>query len=130
MILQELAGAFTFFDDSVGNATATALFEHCSILHYIESLFLRGRYLTARDCYARNIGSYLIDLNQAPHLDAAGIVGALPRPLLQSGHDRPRSDRIRRRRRAARRGDRGSPGHPDRVATVGTVCGEVPHIGP
>src|SRR4029453_7631413 len=59
-------------------------FEHCSILRYIESLFLRGRYLTARDRYARNIGPYVLDLSQAPRLDAAAIVDALPRALFQS----------------------------------------------
>jgi phospholipase C len=63
---------------------ASVAFEHCSILRYIESLFLRGRYLTARDRYARNIGSYLLDLTQPPRLDAAAIVDALPRSLFQS----------------------------------------------
>ena len=102
-------------------------FEHCSILRYIESLFLRGRYLTARDRYARNIGSYVLDLSPAPRLDAAGIVDALPRSLFQScpcegevleGTLGRRPDRGRRGRRlrAARRGDRGPLGHPDRLA--------------
>jgi phospholipase C len=59
-------------------------FEHCSILRYIESLFLRGRYLTTRDRYARNIGAYVLDLSQTPRLDAAAIVDALPRSLFQS----------------------------------------------
>jgi phospholipase C len=63
---------------------ANVAFEHCSILRYIESLFLRGRYLTTRDRYALNIGSYLLDLTQPPRLDAAAIVDALPRSLFQS----------------------------------------------
>jgi phospholipase C len=64
-------------------AVSNLVLEHCSILRYIESKFLRGRYLTARDRYASNIGAVL-DLSQAPRLDAAGIVDLLPRPLFQS----------------------------------------------
>jgi len=60
---------------------SSAFFEHCSILKYIESKFLRGRYLTARDRYASDIG---VLLNGPPRLDAAAIVDALPRPLFQS----------------------------------------------
>jgi phospholipase C len=59
-------------------------FEHCSILRYIESKFLRGKYLTARDRYAQNIGAYLLDTSRPPRLDAAGLVDLLPRPLFQS----------------------------------------------
>jgi phospholipase C len=66
----------------VGNPDV--VFEHCSILNYIESLFLRNRHLTARDALARNIGAHLLDLSQAPRLDAAEIVDALPRSLFQS----------------------------------------------
>ncbi len=61
----------------------SVFFEHCSILRYIESLFLGGRYLTTRDRYARNIGS-LLNLSKPPRLDAAGIVDVLPRSLVQS----------------------------------------------
>ena len=64
-------------------AAANLVLEHCSILRFIESKFLRGRYLTARDRYASNIGPVL-DLTQAPRLDAAGLVDLLPRPLFQS----------------------------------------------
>ena len=58
-------------------------FEHCSILRYIESLFLRGRYLTARDKNARGIGP-LLDLSQPPRLDAAPRSSILPRSFFQS----------------------------------------------
>jgi phospholipase C len=62
---------------------ANLVLEHCSILRFIESKFLRGKSLTLRDRYASNIAPVL-DLAQAPRLDTAGIVELLPRPLFQS----------------------------------------------
>jgi phospholipase C len=59
-------------------------FEHCSILRTIERIFLRDRHLTTRDALAHDIGAHLLDLAQAPRLDAAQIVDALPRSLVQS----------------------------------------------
>src|SRR5262249_3871220 len=58
------------------------VYEHCSILKYIESRFLRGRYMTMRDRYANNIGA-LLDVHQVPN-DPAAIVDSLPRPLFQT----------------------------------------------
>src|SRR4029453_18013587 len=48
----------------VPGVSNTVFFEHCSILRYIEAKFLGGRYLTTRDRYARNIGTYLLDTSR------------------------------------------------------------------
>jgi phospholipase C len=81
-VKRDLTGHALLASQVVNNSSV--FFEHCSILRYIESLFLRGRYLTARDRYARNIGAALIDVTQVPRLDGAELVDLLPRPLFQS----------------------------------------------
>lgn len=63
--------------------TPARFYDHTSILKFIEWRFGLAP-LTARDAAAANIGLELLDFDQAPRLDVAEIVEALPRPVVTS----------------------------------------------